>query len=90
MNSKSQVENLTSGQGHYLAQTYHVVYHLITSIRQTHQTCFEAHILSQSKVVARKRLVIYEDVTRPPTAHSRGQWCAYQLKWLVNTTFCMC
>ena len=36
------------------------------AIRQTQQTCFEACILSQSKVIARKLLVTYDDVTRPP------------------------
>ena len=35
-------------------------------IRQTHQTCFEACILSQSKVIAMELLVTYDDVTRPP------------------------
>ena len=36
------------------------------SIRQTYQNCFEACILSQSKVIARKLSVTYADVTRPP------------------------
>ena len=36
------------------------------SIRQTRQTCFEACILYQSKVIAKKLLVTYDDVTRPP------------------------
>ena len=34
-------------------------------IRQTHQTCFDACILSQSKVIVRKLLVTYNDVKRP-------------------------
>ena len=36
------------------------------SIRQTHQTSFEACISSQSKIIARKLLATYDDVTRPP------------------------
>ena len=36
------------------------------SIIQTHQTCVEAYISYQSKVIARKLLVTYDDVTRPP------------------------
>ena len=46
----------------------HIMMHIIrfVSIRQTRQTCFEACIVSQSKVIARKLLVTYDDVTRPP------------------------
>ena len=57
---------MTSGQGHDLTQTYHIAYHLIRLDKTNHQTCFEASILSQSKVFARKLLVTYDDVTRPP------------------------
>ena len=46
----------------------HIMMHIsrFVPIRQTHQTCFEACISSQSKVIARKLLVTYDDVTRPP------------------------
>ena len=39
---------------------------LLVSIRQTRVNCFEACILSQSKVIVRKLLVTYADVARPP------------------------
>ena len=57
------------------------------SIRQTHQTCFEACISSQSKVIARTLLVTYDDVTRPPLLIAEVSGAP--VKWLVNTTFCM-
>ena len=66
MTSKGQVETLTSGQGHDLTQTYHDAYHSICLDKKTRQTCFEACILPQWKVIARKLLVTYDDVTRPP------------------------
>ena len=46
----------------------HIIMHIIrfVSIRQTHHTCFEASILFQSKVIPRKLLLTYDDVTRPP------------------------
>ena len=66
MTSKGQIKTLTLGQGHGLTQTYHDAYHSIRLDRQTRQICFEACISSQSQVIARKLLVIYYDVTRPP------------------------
>ena len=36
------------------------------AIRHTHETCFEACILSQLKVIARILLVTHDDVTQPP------------------------
>ena len=67
MTSKGQVETLTSGQGHDLTQTYNDAYHSFVSIRQTRQTCFEACISSQSKVIARTLLATFcsaDDVRR--------------------------
>ena len=66
MTSKGQVESLTSGEGHDLTQTYHDHFIRCVSIRKTQQTYFEASISPQSKVIARKLLVTYDDVTRPP------------------------
>ena len=66
MTSKGQVENLTSGQGHDLTQTYLDAYHSICLNKTTCQTCFEACISSQSRVIAKKLLVTYDDATRPP------------------------
>ena len=63
MTAKGQVKKLTIGQGHVLAQTYHLYIFRFVSLRQT---CFEACISSQSKVIAMKLLVTYDDVTRPP------------------------
>ena len=58
----------------------------LVSIRQTQQTCFEACILSQSKIIARKLLVTYDDVTRPPLLVAE---VTCQLKRLGNTICCM-
>ena len=66
MTSKEQVEILTSGQGHDLTQTYHDAYHSIRLDKTSPSNFFEACILSQSKDIARKLLVAYDDVTRPP------------------------
>ena len=50
-------------------------------IRQTHQTYFEACILSQSKVIARKLLVTYDDVTRPPMLIAEVIGAPVNLNW---------
>ena len=46
----------------------HIMMHIIrfVSKRQARQTCFEACILSETKVIAWKLLVTYDDVTQPP------------------------
>ena len=66
MTSKDQFENLTSGQGHDLTQTYHDAYQSIRLDKRNPSNLFEAYILSQSNVLTRKLLVTYDDVTRPP------------------------
>ena len=70
----------------------HIVMPIIwfVSISQTHQTCFEACILSQSKVIARKLMVTYDDVTRPPLLIAEVSGAPVNLRRLFNTMFCMC
>ena len=65
MTSKGHVSSLTSGQGYDLTQTYHDAYHPNRLDETNPSNCFEACILSQSKCIARKLLVTYDDVTRP-------------------------
>ena len=66
----------------------HIMLHIIRflSIRQTHQTSFEACILSQSKVIVRKLLVTYGDVTRRPMLVAEVIGAPVRL---VSITFCV-
>ena len=89
MTSKGQVEALTSGQGHDLTQTYHDAYHSIRLDETNPSNLFRSLYLVSIKSYCEETVGDLWWRHGTSTAHCRGQRCTYQLKWLVNTTFCM-
>ena len=89
MTSKGQVETLTSGQGHDLTQTYHDAYQSIRIDQTSPSNLFWSLYLVSIKSYCEETVGDQWWRHAISTAHCRGQRCTCQLKWLVNTTFCM-
>ena len=88
MTSKVKVENLNSGQGHDLTQTWYATYHSIRLDRTNTSNLFwSLYLVSIKNNCDNIGDLWWSHATS--NAHCRGHRCICQLRWLVNTTFCM-